>query len=183
MREVGRYKGKFLEMVTEEISLPNGRTATLDLIRHPGAAAVVPFLDDENVLLIRQYRHAAGGTILEIPAGKLEPGEPPEVCAARELEEETGQRPGRVEFLGSILTTPGFTDEKIHLYAAFDLEPVKSALEVDEIIEEVPMSLAEALELIWSGRLTDAKSVVALLHAAHKTGYFGGRAPARDPKS
>ena len=108
MPEVGRYKGKFLEMVTEEISLPNGRTATLDLIRHPGAAAVVPFLDEENVLLIRQYRHAAGGTILEVPAGKLERDEAPDLCAVRELEEETGRRAGRIEALGSILTTPGW---------------------------------------------------------------------------
>lgn len=176
MREVGRYKGKFLEMVTEEIDLPNGATATLDLIRHPGASAVVPFLDDENVLLIRQYRHAAGGTILEIPAGKLEPNEPPETCAVRELEEETGWRAGRIEKLGSILTTPGFTDEKIHLYAAFDLTQVGAALEEDEIIEAAPMSLADALSLIWSGELTDAKSVVALLQAAKLTGQLDGRA-------
>lgn len=175
MREVGRYKGKFLEMVTEEITLPNGSTATLDLIRHPGAAAVVPFLDDETVLLIRQYRHAAGGTILEIPAGKLEANEPPDVCAVRELEEETGRRAGRIESLGEILTTPGFTDEKIHLYAAFDLEDVGAALEEDEIIEEVPMSLADALSLIWSGELTDAKSVVALLHAARLVGQLDSR--------
>ena len=159
MAEVGRYRGKFLEMVTEEIALPNGRTATLDLIRHPGASAVVPFLDD-----------AAGGTILEIPAGKLEAGEAPERCAVRELEEETGKRAGRTVALGSILTTPGFTDERIHLFAAFDLEDVPAALEADEIIEQAPMSLDRALALIWSGELTDAKSVVALLHAARHTG-------------
>ncbi|MFT5442936.1 MAG: ADP-ribose pyrophosphatase [Myxococcota bacterium] len=174
MTEVGRYKGKFLEMVTEEVALPNGGTATMDLIRHPGAAAVVPFLDDETVLLIRQYRHAAGGTILEVPAGKLDPGEAPEVCAGRELEEETGKRPGRIEPLGSILTTPGFTDEKIFLYAAFDLENVPSALEEDEIIELAPMPLESALGLIWSGELTDAKSVVALLKAARLMGKLSG---------
>ncbi len=173
MTEVGRYRGKFLEMVTEEVTLPNGRTATLDLIRHPGAAAVVPFLDDERVLLIRQYRHAAGGTILEVPAGKLEPGEEPSSCALRELEEETGRRAQRIEALGSILTTPGFTDERIHLFAAFDLEQVPRALEADEIIEEAPMSLGSALDLIWSGELTDAKTVVALLHAARLVGLVG----------
>ncbi len=170
MAEVGRYRGKFLEMVTEEIALPNGRTATLDLIRHPGASAGVPFLDDDHVLLIRQYRHAAGGTILEIPAGKLEPGEAPELCAVRELEEETGKRAGRTVALGSILTTPGFTDERIHLFAAFDLEDVPAALEADEIIEQAPMTLDRALALIWSGELTDAKSIVALLHAARHMG-------------
>jgi ADP-ribose pyrophosphatase len=170
MREVGRYKGKFLEMVTEEITLPNGSTATLDLIRHPGAAAVVPFLDDETVLLIRQYRHAAGRTILEIPAGKLEANEPPDVCAVRELEEETGRRAGRIESLGEILTTPGFTDEKIHLYAAFDLTDVGARPQEDEHIECVRMPLQRALELVWSGELTDAKSALALLHAAKRLG-------------
>ena len=174
MTEIGRYQGKFLEMVTEEVALPNGRTATLDLIHHPGAAAVVPFLDEERVLLIRQYRHAAGGTLYEVPAGKLEPGEAPEGCAARELVEETGWRADRIERLGEILTTPGFTDEKIHLFAAFELEPVGQALEVDEIIELAPMRLDEALELIWTGELTDGKTVAALLHAAHRLGHSVG---------
>lgn len=170
MSEVGRYRGKFLEMVTEEIVLPNGRTTTLDLIRHPGAAAVVPFLEDGRVLLIRQYRYAAGGFILEVPAGKLDPGEEPAMCALRELEEETGRRAQRVEALGSILTTPGFTDERIYLFAAFDLLEVPQALEANEVIELAPMSLEQALDLIWSGELTDAKSVVALLYAARLQG-------------
>lgn len=172
MTEVGRYRGKFLEMVTEEIVLPNGRTTTLDLIRHPGAAAVVPFLGDGHVLLIRQYRYAAGGFILEVPAGKLDPGEEPASCALRELEEETGKRAQRIEALGSILTTPGFTDERIHLFAAFDLLEVPQALETNEVIELAPMPLEEALDLIWSGGLTDAKSVVALLYAARLQGSF-----------
>ncbi len=175
MTQVGQYRGAFLEMVTERVSLPNGRSATLDLIRHPGAAAVVPFLDDDRILLIRQYRHAAGGTIFEVPAGKLEPGEGPEICARRELEEETGKRARRIEALGSILTTPGFTDERIHLFAAFDLEEVPQALEADEIIEQAPMSLETALGLIWSGELTDAKSIVALIHAARLVGRLGGK--------
>jgi ADP-ribose pyrophosphatase len=159
-------------MVTEEVPLPNGKTATLDLIRHPGASAVVPFSDPEHVLLIRQYRYAAGGTIYEVPAGKLEPGEAPETCALRELEEETGQRAGRIEPLGSILTTPGFTDERIHLFAAFDLESVPTRLDEDEIIEVVPMPFSEALGLIWSGQLPDAKSALALIHAARLLGRF-----------
>lgn len=172
MTEIGRYKGKFLEMTTEEIALPNGGRATLDLIRHPGAAAVVPILDDGRVVLIRQYRHAAGGTIYEVPAGKLEPGEPPEVCAGRELEEETGYRTDRIHRLGEILTTPGFTDEKIHLFAAFELREVPQALEADEIIELAPMLLSDALDLVWSGGLTDAKSVVGLIHTARLLGVL-----------
>jgi ADP-ribose pyrophosphatase len=142
----------------------------LDIVRHPGAAAVVPFLDEDNVLLIRQYRHAAGGTILEVPAGKLDPGETPEVCALRELEEEAGRRAGRLEKLGWIFTTPGFTDEVIHLFAAYELTPVPTRHEPDEVIELVPTPFAEALELIWRGELTDAKSALALLHAARRLG-------------
>ncbi len=162
-------RGRGFEIYVERVRLPNGHTVELDIVRHPGAAAVVPFRSADEVLLIRQYRHAAGGTILEVPAGKLD-GEAPEVCAARELEEETGYRPGRLERLGSILTTPGFTDERIHLFAAFDLESGTRALEEAEVIEVVPVRLAEALRMIWSGELVDAKSVAALLHAAHHLG-------------
>jgi len=130
----------------------------------------VPFLGDDEVLLIRQYRYAAGGEIYEVPAGKLDPGESPEVCAVRELEEETGYRAERVEALGSILTTPGFTDERIHLFAAFGLEPTQQRLEDDELIELAPMPLTEALEMVWSDQLPDAKSALALLHAARRLG-------------
>ena len=172
MSETRRYRGAYLEMVTEEVSLPNGKTATLDMIRHPGASAVVPFIDPDNVLIIRQYRHAAGGTIYEVPAGKLDPGEKPETCALRELEEETGQRAGRIESLGSILTTPGFTNERIHLFAAFDLESVPLRLEDDEVIELVPMPFADALDLVWSGEIDDAKSALSLIYAARLLGRF-----------
>ena len=143
----------------------------LDVVRHPGASAIVPFETDDVVLLIRQYRHAAGATIWEVPAGKLD-GDTPEVCARKELEEEAGRRAGRIERLGSILTTPGFTDEVIHLFAAFDLEPIPQRLESDEVIDVVPTPIGEALELIWSGELTDAKSVVALVHAARRLGLL-----------
>ncbi|MFK7895607.1 MAG: NUDIX hydrolase [Myxococcota bacterium] len=159
------YQGAQFEFVTEPVALPNGRTVELDLLRHPGASAVVPFLNDETVLMIRQYRFATGGEILEIPAGKLDPGEAPEVCAVRELEEETGYRAGRVEKLGAIWTTPGFTDEIIHLYAAFDLEPTEQNLQPDEVIQLVPMSLDEAIEGIRNTPIYDAKSGMALLLA------------------
>lgn len=167
------YRGSFLTMEQEDVELPNGARCTLDLIRHPGAAAVVPFLDDDRVLLLRQYRHAAGGWLYEVPAGKLDAGESPEVCARRELEEEAGQRAGRLESFGSIFTTPGFTDERIHLFAAFDLEPVAQQLEADEVIELHPMSLDEAIGRVFAGELPDAKSALALLHAARFVGRLG----------
>jgi ADP-ribose pyrophosphatase len=166
------YRGKFLEMRTEQVALPNGQTIELDFVPHPGASAVVPFVSDDEVLLIRQYRFAAGGTIWEVPAGKLDPGESPEQCAARELEEEAGQRAGRLEPLGPIWTTPGFTDERIHLFAAFDLEAVPQRLQNDEVIEPVTMRLAAALDLVWSGELSDAKSALALLQAARRVGQL-----------
>jgi ADP-ribose pyrophosphatase len=163
----------FIEVTTEDVVLPNGVHLALDLVRHPGASAIVPFLSDSEVLLIRQYRFATGGEIFEVPAGKLEGPEDPAVCAARELEEEAGRRAGRLEHLGEIWTSPGFTNEKIYLFAAFDLEVVPQQLQEDEVIELLEVPLARALEWVWSGKLTDAKSAMALLHAAHRVGKLG----------
>ena len=156
-----------IQVARERVKLPNGRITDLDIVHHPGASAVVPFTDDGEVLLIRQYRHAAGGTILEVPAGKLDPGDTPESCAVRELEEEAGSLAGRLQKLGWIFTTPGFTDEVIHLFAAFELEAVPTRHEDDEVIEVVKMPLTDAIESVWRGELNDAKSALALLHAAH----------------
>jgi len=165
----GQRKRGFELCVNREVArLPDGREVELDIVRHPGASAVVPFAADDEVVLIRQHRHAAGGRILEVPAGKLDPGESPESCALRELEEETGLRAGRLEALGWIFTTPGFTDEKIHLYSAFELESVAARPQEDEHIECVRMSLDAALACVWSGELNDAKSALALLHAARR---------------
>ena len=163
------HRGRSITVQVETVALPNGRTVELDLVRHPGASAVVPFEDASTVLLIRQFRHAAGGTIWEIPAGKLD-GDSPEVCAHKELAEEAGRRAGRLVRLSSILTTPGFTDEVIHLFAAFDLTRVPQRLEHDEVIEVVPTPLPRALEMVWSGELNDAKSALALVLAARHVG-------------
>lgn len=167
--ETGRRvaRGAQFELITEPVDLPNGHRVELDLLRHPGAAAIVPFLDEDQVLLIRQYRYAVHGDLLEIPAGKLDPGEAPETCAVRELEEETGYRAGRIEKLGAIWTSPGFTDEIIHLYAAFDLERTEQRLEPDEIIELVPTRLDSALAALGTG-VVDGKSATALLLAARR---------------
>jgi ADP-ribose pyrophosphatase len=163
-------RGFQVVVAKERFRLPSGRELELDIVKHPGAAAIVPFISDTDVLLIRQYRHATRDTILEVPAGKIDPGESPYETAARELEEEVGQRAGRIEELGWIWTTPGFTDEKIYLYSGFDLEAVDSRPEDDEIIEAFRISLDEALDLIWRGQLTDAKSAMALIHAARRLG-------------
>jgi ADP-ribose pyrophosphatase len=169
-KDAPKKAGFHVEVSHERVALPNGREIVLDIVHHPGAAAVVPFVAKDEVVLIRQFRHAAGGTILEVPAGKLDAGEPPERCAARELAEEAGYRAGRIVALASIWTTPGFTDEKIHLFAAFDLTRTKSRPEDDEVIEVIQVPLDEALAMIWRGELCDAKSALALIHAARHVG-------------
>ena len=165
-------RGFRVEAITERVELPNGTLLDLDIVRHPGAAAVVPFVSDRDVLLIRQYRHAVGGMLLEVPAGKLDAGESPESCAARELAEEAGQEPGRLVRTGAIWTTPGFCDERIHLFAAFDLAPVQPNPGDDELIEVLRVPLDEALRLVWSGELSDAKSALALVYAARHLGML-----------
>lgn len=159
------HRGRVGTFALEEVVLPSGRSVTLEILHHPGAAAVVPFVRPDRILLLRQYRFAAGGFIWEVPAGKLEPDEPPERCAERELEEETGYRAGRIERTGLILTTPGFTDERIHLFSAFDLVPGRRAHEHDEVIEVHELALGEALAMIDRGDLVDGKSIAAIFHA------------------
>jgi ADP-ribose pyrophosphatase len=162
------YKGKVVHLFVESVTLPNGHTTTLEIIKHPGAAAVVPFVDERTILMVRQYRHAAGGYLFEIPAGKLDPGEAPEACARRETEEEVGYRVGRLEKLGAILTTPGFTDEVIHLYAGYDLERTAAHTEPDEDLTVLEIPFAEALARVESGEFRDAKTLAALLLAARR---------------
>jgi len=165
------YSGRVIDLDVDTVRFPNGSTGQLEMIRHPGAAAVVPFASDPHgpdptILLIHQYRYATGGSLFEIPAGRLNPGEDPRVCAERELLEEVGVKAGRVERLTTIWTTPGFTDEKIHLFWATDLTAGQHAREPDEFIEVTPKPLSEALQLIRSGVISDAKTALALLFVA-----------------
>ena len=156
------YRGIVVNLNVDTVKLPNGLTVDLEVVRHPGAAAVVPLRDDGTVILIRQFRHAAGGFIYEIPAGKLHPGEDPVVCAARELEEEIGQRAGKFELLSSIFTAPGFTDEVIHIFKATGLTTGHQHLDRDEVLEVIELPLLEALKMIDDGTIRDAKSIVGL---------------------
>ena len=156
------YSGKVLKLDLDTVALPNGRTTELEILRHPGASAVVPLKEDGSVVLIRQLRHAAGGFIYEIPAGKLDPQEDPKDCAARELEEEVGYRAGSLELLTSIWTAPGFTDEVIHIYLGTHLEVGKQNLDQDEILEIVEWPLEEAMAKILDGTIRDAKTIIGL---------------------
>lgn len=160
------FEGRVVDLSVDRIELPNGRTTELEVIRHPGAAAMVPLMGEDEVLLVRQYRWATQGWLLEVPAGKLDSGEAPEECAARELEEEVGQRAAELIELGWIWTTPGFTDEKIWLYLARGLEPGGQDLQSDEVLTVETVPFREAIAKVHRGEICDSKSVCALLRAA-----------------
>lgn len=159
------FAGRVVDLSVDRVKMPNGRTTELEVIRHPGAAAMVPLTDTGEVLLVRQYRYATGGWLLEVPAGKLDEGEDPDVCAARELEEEVGMNPAELVPLGWIWTTPGFTDEKIWMYLCRGLEPAEQNLQDDEVLTIESRPLAEAIEMVHRGEICDSKSVCALLRA------------------
>ncbi len=160
------YKGRIVDLRLETVTLPNDVTVTMEMIRHPGAAAVVPVHEDGSVTLVRQYRHAAGGYIWEIPAGKLDGAEDPTRCAVRELQEEAGLSAAELVRLGMIFTAPGFCDERIHLFLARQLTPVPQRLEQDEVLSISRLPMCEALDMIRTGRMQDAKSIAGLHLAA-----------------
>ena len=170
------YSGRVISLDVDTVRFPDGTIGELEIVRHPGASAVVPFLNDPRggdpqLLLLRQYRYAAGGYLYEVPAGRLEPGEDPRVCAARELQEETGCTATHLEPLLTLFTTPGFTDERIHMFMATGLVRGPSATEQDEFIEVVTRSLAQCLEMIANGEIQDSKTALGILFAAgFKTG-------------
>ena len=162
------YTGRIVNLDLDTVRFPDGSTGQLEMLRHPGASAVVPFLDDPRapdprVLLIRQFRHAADGFIWEVPAGRLDAGEEPEACARRELEEETGMRARTLERLTTIYTTPGFTDERIHLFVAHGLERGMHRREADEFMELHPTAWSSVLELVRTGAIQDGKTLASLL--------------------
>jgi ADP-ribose pyrophosphatase len=161
-----RWQGRTITVASERVLLPNGNEVELDVVHHPGAAAVVPLRDDGAVLLVRQYRHTTGGWLLEVPAGKLAPGEDPADAARRELEEEAGVRAAELVPLGFIWMTPGFCDERIWLFLASGLSPGEQRLEADEALQVEALPLAEAERQALAGEICDAKSVCALLRAA-----------------
>lgn len=160
------FKGRVLTLNLERVRLPNGREAELEIAHHPGGAAVVALDADGRVCLLRQFRHAAKGWIDELPAGKLDGGEPPLECAVRELAEEAGMQAGRWDKLGEYLSSPGVFTEVIHVYLARDLTPVPSAPEEHEVFEVRWLPMPEAVALASRGELRDGKSLVGLFWAA-----------------
>jgi ADP-ribose pyrophosphatase len=162
------YSGRIVNLDRDTVRFPDGSLGQLEMLRHPGASAVVPFLDDPGdtdprVILIRQFRHAADSYIWEIPAGRLDAGEPPEACAHRELEEEAGMKAAKLEQLTTIYTTPGFTDERIHLFMAWDLSSGTDRREPDEFMEVQERRWSDVGRMIRRGEIKDGKTLVALL--------------------
>lgn len=166
------YSGRVFNLDLDTVEFPDGSSGQLEMIRHPGAAAVVPFLDpppsaDPRVALIYQFRHAADRYLWEIPAGRLEDGESPEDCARRELLEETGYLAERVDHLASIYTTPGFTDEIIHLFAAEVAGVGDHDREADEFLEVHPLRWSEVGRMVARGEIVDGKTLCALFYLQH----------------
>lgn len=159
------YSGKIITVDIETVLLPNNKTAAREIVRHPGAVAILPVDASGNICFVRQFRKAVDSELLEVPAGKLEKGEEPSQCALRELQEEIGYSANKLTFLTAIYTSPGFADEKIYIFKAEDL--IKSELEKDddEFINILWYKPDKAFEMIKNGEIRDAKTITALLTA------------------
>lgn len=161
------YSGKVISVDVDTVRFPDGSTGELEMVRHPGASGIIAFVDgikdaDPRILLIRQYRYAADTFFVEIPAGRLDPGEDPRDCALRELKEETGWSARECRHVFTLYTTPGFTDERIHLFAAIGLEPGEPELEADEFVRVETVRLSDAVAMIDTGEIQDAKTALAI---------------------
>ncbi|WP_202076803.1 NUDIX domain-containing protein [Caldalkalibacillus salinus] len=158
------YEGKIIRVQVDDVQLPNGHTSKRELVKHPGAVAIVPFTADEKMVLIRQFRKPLEKEIYEIPAGKLESGEDPVICAQRELAEETGYQTEHMSYITSFYTSPGFADEILYLYEATALISGEAQPDQDEFVERVEVTLEQALQLMKEEKIHDAKTCYALLH-------------------
>jgi ADP-ribose pyrophosphatase len=157
------YRGRVLNLRVDELDVEGGRSVRREVVEHPGAVTILAFDDQERLLLVRQYRHPVGRDLLELPAGTLDPGDDPESCALRELQEETGYRPGRLERLGGFYLAPGYCTEYQNVFLATGLTESRLAPDEDERIELVPLPLEETLRMVEAGEIEDAKTVAALL--------------------
>lgn len=155
------YSGRIIQVQVDEVELPNGKTSTRELVKHPGAVAVIAITDENKLVMVEQYRKPLEKVIVEIPAGKLEKGEEPALCARRELEEETGYECESLELVSSFYTSPGFADEIIHIYVAKGLKQKENAagLDEDEFVNVLEITLDEALEFMKEQRIFDAKTI------------------------
>lgn len=158
------YEGRIISVRVDRVHLANGRESAREVVEHPGAVAILPVLEDGSMLLVRQFRYAIGREILEVPAGTREPGEPADVTALRELEEETGKRAGRIELLTRFYISPGWCNEQIVIYRAHDLVDTGTHFDDDEVIDIVQVRPEEIPDLVASGEIADAKTITALMY-------------------
>ena len=158
-----KFSGRLIDLYLDQVELPNGETSTREWIDHPGAVCLIPILPDGKICLIRQFRYGPGEEFIEIPAGKLDAGEAPLDCAYRELEEETGYRTNKLTFLTNIHPAIGFSNEKMWMYLAEELELSKKKLDEDEFLELLPTPLNKALEWVFSGKITDVKTIIGIM--------------------
>jgi len=165
LRRVNRYEGIIVNVELDQVELPGGARSFREVVQHPGGVGILPVDKDGNVWCVRQYRYVHGEHLLEMPAGKLEWGEEPAACAVRELGEETGFTAGRMISLGSILTSPGFSSETLHLYLALDLEAGEAHPDENEFLDVIKMPFADLVEQVMSGAVPDGKTVTAVLKA------------------
>ncbi|WP_188206078.1 NUDIX hydrolase [Alkalibacillus aidingensis] len=165
------YQGRIIDLHVDDVELPNGESSKRELVFHPGAVAVIAVTDEGKIVMVEQYRKALEKSIIEIPAGKLEPGESPEITAERELEEETGYQVDSLTYVMSYYTSPGFADEKIYIYHATGLRPSsKRSLDVDEFVELKEVTIDEALEFIKQEKIHDAKTIHAIYYLLQQQG-------------
>ncbi len=157
------FKGQLLEVRRDEAALPNGKTGIREWINHPGAVCCIPILPDGKIGMIKQYRYAVKQEMIELPAGKLDKNERPEDCALRELEEEIGYRANNLTLLTNIHPAIGFTNENMWVYLAEGLTKTESNFDSDEFIELIPKKLEDAIDMVWSGEITDVKTIIGLL--------------------
>lgn len=160
------YEGRVVNLRVDTVTLPNGHAGKREVVEHSGAIAAIPIDSQGRVLLVRQFRLPTGGTLLEVPAGGMEPGEDPAECARRELTEEIGQVPGRLTPLYSAWVAPGYCTEMIYGFLAEELRPMAADADHDEFVEVVPMEMADALAAIGDGRIRDMKTIACLTMAA-----------------
>lgn len=163
------FKGAVFTVERDRIREENGYEIVREIVRHSGGAGCLPLFPDGRVALVKQYRHPARRELLEIPAGKIEVGESPIECAAREVEQETGFRPGRIEVLADFYSTPGFCEERLYVYLATELKPVEQNLDHDEFVEVVYLPLEEAVAMAERNEIEDSKTIIALLLAKRRT--------------
>lgn len=157
------YEGSFLKMINAKVELPNGKVATRDILKHPGAVGILAYIDSDNIIMVEQYRKPVEKVLLEIPAGKIDIGEEPLKCAVRELEEETGYKSNDIEYLGKIASAPGFCDEYLYLYKATNLYKGNVNFDDDEFINLKTFNVNEVKQMIKDGKIEDAKTIAIFM--------------------